>query len=193
MPRLAAFDIDGTLIGRSGVPTPSDGRCAGRTGRRGGHDRDRDRPSLAPGRAAGAARSRDVVRRLPQRRSGDGRPGSRAGGRSFHDPFTEAIEAAEIARKLLPEVRFGLDMADGRHLWEHNFVPDMPAGLAADLRIDRVDDAIAAVDGAVLTWLVETPGTEMMTAVGELAPGDAAGHRRSDRRASTSPRLPPPE
>ena len=81
----------------------------------------------------------------------------------------EAIEAAEIARKLMPDVQLGLDMADGRHVWEHDFGPGMPADLLADISVARVDDAIAAVDGPVLTWLVHVPSIDTPTLIDELA------------------------
>ncbi|WP_420621155.1 HAD family hydrolase [Candidatus Poriferisodalis sp.] len=169
LPRLAAFDIDGTLIGRSGMPTPRTVDALDALDAAGVMTviaTGRPWPQVEP--LARRARGMSYAVCLNGAVVMDARASEQVADRSM--THTEAIEAAEIARKLLPEVRLGLDMADGRHLWEHNFVPDMPAGLAADLRIDRVDDAIAAVDGPVLTWLVETPGTEMMTAVGELAP-----------------------
>ena len=82
----------------------------------------------------------------------------------------EAIEAAEIARKLVPDVRLGLDLADGRHVWEHDFAPGMPADLLADISVARVDDALAAVDGPVLTWLVHAPSVDTQALIDELAP-----------------------
>ena len=169
MPRLAAFDIDGTLIGRSGVPT------------------ERTVAALDALSSAGVMTVIATGRPWPQtqpltrRARGvsyavclngavvmDARACEQVADRSM--AHVEAIEAGRLARKLLPEVRLGLDMADGRHLWEHNFAPDMPVGLADKLQIERVEDAITAVDGPVLTWLVETPGVAMMTAVRELAP-----------------------
>ena len=169
MPRRAAFDNDGTLIGRSGVPT------------------DRTVAALDSLAVAGVmtviatGRPWPQVEPLVRQARGvsyavclngavvmDARACEQVADRSM--THSEAIEAGQIARKLLPDMRLGLDMADGRHLWEHDFAPDMPVGLADDLKIERVADAITAVDGPVLTWLVETPGVEMMAAVRELAP-----------------------
>jgi len=82
----------------------------------------------------------------------------------------EAMEAAEIARKLVPDVRLGLDMADGRHVWEHDFAPVMPVDLLADISVDRVDDALSAVDGPVLTWLVHAPSVDTLAIIDELSP-----------------------
>ncbi len=98
----------------------------------------------------------------------DAAAGERIADRSM--THFEAIEAAEIARKLLPDVSLGLDMADGRHFWEHRFAPQMPADLIADLSVARVADAVGAVDGPVLTWLVHVPDVDTLAIVNELEP-----------------------
>ena len=169
LPRLAAFDIDGTLLTRQGVL------------------RERTAAALASLADAGVVTALATGRPWPQTESVLRRaPGlsyavclngavvmdAVAGERIADRAMThfEAIDAAEIARKLLPDVSFGLDMADGRHLWEHRFGPEMPADLIAELSVAHVDDAIAAVDGAVLTWLVHAPGMDTLAIVDELAP-----------------------
>jgi hypothetical protein len=169
LPRLAAFDIDGTLIGRSGVPTDRTVAALDALAAAGVMTviaTGRPWPQVEP--LTRQARSVSYAVCLNGAVVMDAHACEQVADRSM--THSEAIEAGQIARKLLPDVRLGLDMADGRHLWEHGFAPDMPVGLADDLQIERVADAITAVDGPVLTWLVETPGLEMMTAVSELAP-----------------------
>ena len=167
LPRLAAFDIDGTLVGRSGTPSQRTVAALEALADAG------VMTVIATGRPW--PQTQPLVRRIRDVSYAvclngavvmDARACEQVADRSMS--HFEAVAAAEIARKLLPDVRLGLDMADGRHIWEHGFAPDMPAGLAADLGLRRVDDAIAAVDGPVLTWLVETPGTDMLAAVREL-------------------------
>ena len=168
LPKLAAFDVDGTLITRDGVLT------------------DRTAAALEALADAGVMTVLATGRPWPQTNSVvrrarcltyavclngaivmDIATGERIAARSM--THTEAIEAAEITRKLLPEVHLAVDLADGRHLWEHDFAPEMPVDLVADLQALRVDDAIAAVDGPVLTWLVHAPSTDTLTVVNELA------------------------
>ena len=168
LPRLAAFDIDGTLITRDAVLA------------------DRTAAALEALAEAGVMTVLATGRPWPQttgvvRRARllsyavclngavvmDIATGERIADRSM--THTEAIEAAEVARKLLPDVHLGVDLADGRHLWEHDFAPAMPSDLLADLQMSRVDDAIAAVDGPVLTWLVHSPSTQTLSVVNELA------------------------
>ena len=43
-------------------------------------------------------------------------------------------------------------MADGRHIWDEHFIHDFPS----DFEITRSEpDALTAVDGPVLTWLLD--------------------------------------
>ena len=169
LPRLAAFDVDGTLLNRRSELT---GRTASALG------------ALAD---AGVITALATGRPWPQAQAVlRGAPGvsyavclngavvmdAVAGEQIAERAMThfEAIEAAEIARKLVPEIRLGLDLADGRHVWEHDFAPDMPIDLLADISVARVDDAVAAVDGPALTWLVHAPGIDTLALIDELAP-----------------------
>lgn len=169
LPRLAAFDIDGTLITRQGALSERTAAALESLADAGVVT------ALATGRPWPQTES--VLRRAPMLSYAvclngavvmDAVAGERIADRSM--THFEAIEAAEIARKLLPAVSLGLDMADGRHLWEHRFAPEMPTDLIADLSVLHVDDAVAAVDGAVLTWLVHAPGMDTLAMVDELAP-----------------------
>ena len=169
LPRLAAFDIDGTLINRHGVLT------------------ERTASALRALATAGVVTALATGRPWPQAQSVvrqasgvsyavclngavvmDAVAGEQIADRAM--THIEAIEAAEIARKLVPDVRLGLDMADGRHVWEHDFAPVMPVDLLADISVDRVDDALSAVDGPVLTWLVHAPSVDTLAIIDELSP-----------------------
>ncbi len=169
LPRLAAFDVDGTLINRRGVLTERTASALRALAEAGVIT------ALATGRPWPQAQS--VVRQA----SGvsyavclngavvmDAVAGEQIADRAM--THIEAIEAAEIARKLVPDVRLGLDLADGRHVWEHRFAPAMPVDLLADISVERVDDALSAVDGPVLTWLVHAPSVDTLTIIDELAP-----------------------
>lgn len=168
LPRLAAFDIDGTLITRRGALSDRTAAALGSLAEAGVIT------ALATGRPWPQTES--VLRRAPALSYAvclngavvmDAVAGERIADRSM--THFEAIEAAEIARKFLPEMSLGLDMADGRHMWEHRFAPQMPADLLADLSVSRVDDAIAGVDGPVLTWLVHVPDMSTLAIVDELS------------------------
>ena len=168
LPRVAAFDIDGTLLTRHGTISERTVAALGALAEAGVIT------ALATGRPWPQAAS--VLRRAAGLSYAvclngavvmDAGAGEQIADRSM--THFEAIEAAEIARKLLPDVSFGLDMADGRHLWEHRFAPQMPADLIADLSESRVADAIAGVDGPVLTWLVHVPGMSTLDIVDELS------------------------
>lgn len=78
----------------------------------------------------------------------------------------QAIDAAAMARNLLGNVSLAADMADGSHIWEHSFVSDFPPGLVIEAK--KVDDALSAIDGPVLTWLVDAPNHPGLSAVGIL-------------------------
>ncbi len=169
LPRLAAFDVDGTLINRHGVLTERTAAALRALTEAGVV------AALATGRPWPQAQS--VLRRAPSVSYAvclngavvmDAVAGEQIADRAM--THIEAIEAAEIARKLMPDVRLGLDLADGRHVWEHDFGPAMPADLLADISVARVDDALAAVDGPVLTWLVHAPSSDTLTIIDELAP-----------------------
>ncbi|WP_419841704.1 HAD family hydrolase [Candidatus Poriferisodalis sp.] len=169
LPRLVAFDIDGTLL------TPQ------------GCLRERTATALASLSEAGVITALATGRPWPQTETVarqvptlsyavclngatvmDATANERIADRSM--THVEAVEAAEIVRKHLPKASLGLDMADGRHLWEPQFAPGMPADLLAELSVVRVADAIAEVDGAVLTWLVHSSDLDTLAMVELLAP-----------------------
>lgn len=169
LPRLAAFDVDGTLINRDGVLTERTAAALGALAESGVIT------ALATGRPWPQAQS--ILRRAPGVSYAvclngavvmDAVAGEQIADRAM--THIEAIEAAQIARKLMPDARLALDMADGRHVWEHGFAPDMPADLLADISVARVGDALAAVDGPVLTWLVHAPSVDTLTMIDDLAP-----------------------
>ena len=166
---MAAFDVDGTLINRHGVLTERTAAALQALTEAGVV------AALATGRPWPQAQS--VLRRAPWVSYAvclngavvmDAVAGEQIADRAM--THFEAIEAAEVARKLMPGIRLALDMADGRHVWEHDFAPDMPVDLLEDISVARVDDALAAVDGPVLTWLVHAPGIDTLTMIDELAP-----------------------
>jgi Cof subfamily protein (haloacid dehalogenase superfamily) len=151
-PRLLAFDIDGTLIRPSGEVSP------------------RVCDALVLAREAGMLLAVSTGRPWPQARDVvleaggmdygvclngavvvDGVTGQPLAVRSM--PVDQARRAAEVARRLLPGASLAADMADGRHFWELDFHPFMPM----DVDVIRVADAVAEVDGPVLTWLVGGP------------------------------------
>ena len=63
------------------------------------------------------------------------------------------IEGAQIARNRFPDIALAADMADGRHIWDEHFIHDFPSDF--EINPVRVPDALAAVDGPVLTWLLD--------------------------------------
>lgn len=169
LPRLAAFDVDGTLINRHGVLTERTASALRALTHSGvvaalatGRPWPQAQPVLhrAPGVSYAVCLNGAVVM--------DAVAGEQIADRAM--THFEAIEAAQIARKLVPDIRLGVDLADGRHVWEHTFAPDMPVDLLADFSVARVDDAITAVDGPVLTWLAYAPGIDTLTLIDELAP-----------------------
>lgn len=148
---MVAFDIDGTLIRSDGSVSP------------------RVRAALQMARTAGAVLAISTGRPWPQARSiveaaggmhygvclngavvVDASDGAQIALRAM--PPEQAKEAGLAARRVLPGVSLAADMADGRHFWEHGFDPLMPI----DVDAHRVHDAVAAIDGPVLTWLVGT-------------------------------------
>lgn len=168
LPKLAAFDVDGTLITRDGVLTDRTAAAVEALADAGVMTvlaTGRPWPQTAP--VAQRARCMSYAVCLNGAVVMDATAGEMIADRAM--THTEAIEAAEITRKLLPDVRLGIDLADGRHLWEHDFAPAMPVSLVAELSVTRVDDAVAAVDGPVLTWLIDTPDIDTLTVVSELA------------------------
>ena len=44
-------------------------------------------------------------------------------------------------------------MADGRHIWDEHFIHDFPPDF--EINPIRVADALTAIDGPMLTWLLD--------------------------------------
>lgn len=78
----------------------------------------------------------------------------------------DAIAAARVVRDVIADASLGVDLADGRHYWEYAFDPDIPT----DLGVVRTSDAVAEVDGAVLTWLVGTDRHHADEVIDRIAP-----------------------
>jgi len=76
------------------------------------------------------------------------------------------LEGAEIARNRFPNIALAADMADGRHIWDEHFVHDFPS----DFEIDpiRVADALTAIDGPVLTWLLDCKDVDPRNVISDL-------------------------
>lgn len=151
-PRLLAFDVDGTLIRSDGVVS------------------ERVVAAIDAARDAGLVLALSTGRPWPQARD----VAAAAGGMHYgvclngavvvdvdnEHPLAvramtieQARVTAALARELLPGVSLAADMADGRHFWELDFHPMM----SIDMTATRVIDAVAEIDGPVLTWLVGVP------------------------------------
>lgn len=161
-PRLLAFDIDGTLLRSDGTVSP------------------RVIDALDAARQAGMLLSLSTGRPWPQARD----VAVAAGGMDYGvclngavvvgaDGDTIALRAmtaaqacdtGHLARRILPGATLAADMADGRHFWEQDFHPQFPV----DVDAVRVDDAVATVDGPVLTWLVGVSGWEPLEIISAL-------------------------
>ncbi len=72
-------------------------------------------------------------------------------------------ESAQLARRLVPGVAIGADMADGRHIWDEDFTHDFPSDFS--ITPVRVPDALLALDGPVLTWLLDCKAVSPMKAI----------------------------
>jgi len=95
-------------------------------------------------------------------------------GASLHKPDGQLLkltamteqqtrESAQLARRLIPGVALAADMADGRHIWDEHFTHDFPADFS--MAPFRVPDAISALDGPVLTWLLDCKAVAPMKAI----------------------------
>ena len=71
--------------------------------------------------------------------------------------------SAQLARKLIPDVGLAADMADGRHIWDDHFTHDFPADFS--MIPVRVPDVLSALDGPVLTWLLDCKDLAPMKAI----------------------------
>jgi hypothetical protein len=72
-------------------------------------------------------------------------------------------ESAQLARRLIPGVSLAADMADGRHIWDEGFTHDFPADFS--MTPIRVPNAVTALDGPVLTWLLDCKDIAPMRAI----------------------------
>ena len=75
----------------------------------------------------------------------------------------QAQNTARLVRDLLPRVDLAADMADGRHIWDENFVHEFPDDFV--INATRVPDAVAAIDGPVLTWLLDCKDSDPLKAI----------------------------
>ncbi len=76
-------------------------------------------------------------------------------------PEELTLTGPEIARKLFPNIALAADMADGRHIWDEHFVHDFPSDF--EMEPIRVSDALSAIDGPVLTWLLDCKDADPRT------------------------------
>ena len=165
-PRLLAFDLDGTLLRSDGTVAP----------------RVRDAINSLKRRECvlvlSTGRPWAQVTRIAKEIGGVdyyvclngamvvGADGSRLTERTMSPQQTRT--SAELARQLIPDIALAADMADGRHIWDQHFVHEFPADFAIDAV--RVPDAIAAVDGPVLTWLLDCKELDPLRAIEILKP-----------------------
>ena len=160
---LFAFDLDGTLLSSDGSVSPRV-VAAVQAARAAGHvtAASTGRPWPLAGPAVEAAGGMEYAVCLNGAVVVNCLTGATIATRAM--PMQRAIEAAHVARRLLPNVLLAADMADGRHLWEAGFAPEMPEGFAGA----TVDDPVKLVDGAVLTWLLETPEADVVAMISAL-------------------------
>lgn len=146
---LLAFDLDGTLLAPDST-VRARVRVALEDARAAGHllvaSTGRPWPQTEPIIAAAGGMDYGVC--LNGAVIMDARTGEQLAMRTMSGEA--AIESALVARRLVPDVTLGADMADGRHIWEDDFDPAMPI----DMSVHRVADAVEHIDGEVLTWLV---------------------------------------
>ncbi len=181
MPRMLAFDIDGTLL-------RNDGMISERVFDALSQVRDRGfLLALATGRPWLA--TRDVNNAL-----GGLSYGVCLNGAVVFDARTEqmlhsraisaqqACETARLVREMLPGARLAADLVDGRHIWDHDFATQMPVFMSIEVeRADRAEDALAQENVDVLTWLVEIEGSFSLS--GEDGAGFSVGYQDDFRDA----------
>ncbi len=76
------------------------------------------------------------------------------------------LEGAEIARNHFPGIALAADMADGRHIWDEHFIHDFPPDF--EINPIRVADALTAIDGPVLTWLLDCKEVDPRKVISDL-------------------------
>jgi len=81
---------------------------------------------------------------------------------------TQTKASAQLARRLIPGVGLAADMADGGHIWDEHFTHDFPADFS--MTPVRVPDALLALDGPVLTWLLDCKDLPPMKAIELMSP-----------------------
>ena len=57
-------------------------------------------------------------------------------------------------------------MADGRHIWDEHFIHDFPPDF--EINPTRVADALTAIDGPVLTWLLDCKEVDPRKVISDL-------------------------
>ncbi|HCB34701.1 MAG TPA: hypothetical protein DEP66_00015 [Acidimicrobiaceae bacterium] len=152
-PRLLALDIDGTLL-------RDDGTISARTVRALGAARDRGlllsaatgRPWPATSRIVAEVGGMDYAVCLNGTVVMDARTDTIVDTNEM--TVAQACDTARLAREHLPTVRLAADLADGRHLWDHDFDTQMPMAIDVE-RVDCAEEAVAACGVPVLTWLLE--------------------------------------
>ena len=165
-PRLLAFDIDGTLLRSDGTVAPRVRAAINSLKQRGCIlVLSTGRPWAQVTRIAKEIGGVDYCVCL----NGAvvvGNDGSLLTERTMSREQTRT--SAQLARRLIPGVALAADMADGRHIWDQNFSHEFPADFAIDAT--RVPDAIAAVDGPVLTWLLDCKELDALRVIEILKP-----------------------
>jgi Cof subfamily protein (haloacid dehalogenase superfamily) len=165
-PRLVAFDLDGTLLRSDGTVAP------------------RVRAAITSLKHRGCVlvlatgRPWAQVERIAEDIGGVdyyvclngavvvGDDGSRLTERAMSRKQTRT--SAELARQLIPDIALAADMADGRLIWDERFTHDFPSDFA--MEVMRVPDAVVAVDGPVLTWLLDCKEFDPLRAIEILKP-----------------------
>ncbi len=158
IPRMLAFDIDGTLLRNDGSLSQRVIDCIGEL---------RDRGfilTVATGRPWLA--TRDVIEAL-----GAMMYAVCLNGTVVMDVPTnqllqaramstqQACDTARLARRLLPGVRLAADLSDGRHIWDHGFATEMPETMLIEInRVANAEEVVYQEGVEVLTWLVEQEG-----------------------------------
>ncbi len=190
IPRMLAFDIDGTLLRNDGSLSQRVVDCLGEV---------RDRGfilTVATGRPWLA--TRDVIEAVGGMRYAACLNGTMVvdvqANQLLHSRTIStqlACDTARLARQLLPGVRLAADLTDGRHIWDHDFATEMPPSMLIEIqRVANAEEAVYQEGVEVLTWLVELEGA---VSVGpDFSIGYRDGYRDAEHIITTlSPALDP--